>query len=254
MGKKSLFDLEDLRTNLALENKLYEFKKNYRVKAPVNKNKGRLWDVRFYSPERYEEQDAMTREKINFIVSLLPKNKSRILDLGIGQGYLEQRLKLLGVTHELYGVDISRKSIERANKNFRGKFVVENVLNIDKLYKKEFFDVIVAIELIEHISPPRIFSLYKHVRTILKKKGIFIISTPLNEGLRHMKLNPSAHVREYTIPILKTEFKLSGLKINKIKTFYAFKNLYPFKKFISKFIKKWEPNNVVIIVRKSNFR
>lgn len=240
------FRTEDRRTKLALQKRLGEFKKTYTKTTLTNDNTGKFWDNKFKSPEKFEDQDPMTKEKIDFIISLLPKKKSKILDLGIGQGYLEQGLKQLRVRHEMYGVDISRKSIERAKKKFEGRFIVSNVLEIEKIFKKNFFDAAVAIELIEHIPPSKIFSLYTQIYNSLKKNGTLIISTPLNERLRHMDVNPSAHLREYTVPIIEAEFKISGFKIVEIKTFYAFKKWYGVKKLLSNILKtRWKPNSVV---------
>lgn len=230
-------------------NKLLDtYKNNNRVK---NLNTQNFWDEKFEDPEKIEDQDGMTKEKIDFIISQLPKKKSKILDLGIGQGYLEQRLNQLGIKHEIFGTDISKESINRSKKNFKGKFKIGDVLDIDKYYKKERCDVIVAIEVVEHISSNRIFELYKKTYDLLKPKGLIIISTPLNEGLTSSTPNPSAHVRQFTIPILKFEFQHSNFKIKKIKTTIAFRNFYLIKKIISKIIFwKWKPNNVVIVAEK----
>jgi len=248
---KTPFEVEDLRTRLAIGKNYNGFKKTYFAKYPEikAKNTDRFWSYKFKTSEKLEDQDAMTRDKINYIISNLPKGQSKILDLGIGQGYLEQGLRQLGIAHKLYGIDISKKSIDRARKSFEGQFIESDVMKTDKLFNKSFFDVIVAIELIEHVQPTKIFDLYKKVKKLLRKDGIFIISTPLNEGLRYTNTNPSAHVREYTIPILTAEFKISGFKIMKLKTFFAFQNFYILKRLIAKILDKWKPNNVVIVAK-----
>jgi len=250
----SLFEVENLRDRLARQKKYKEFKATYSTKYPQipNKNTGKFWDEKFKSPESLNEQDWMTKDKVNTVVSFLPKRKIKILDLGIGQGYLEQKLQELEAEHTIYGLDISKKVIKRLEKKFKGDFKAGDILKADKFYKRNYFDVIVAIEVIEHIPPHKIFSFYKIIYLLLKKNGLFIISTPLNEGLRDMDINPSAHVREYTPEILDAEFNLAGLKIEKIKTFIAFKNLYFIKKFIAKFTKKWKPNNIVIVAKKTS--
>src|SRR5258706_16079499 len=43
-------------------------------------------------------------------------------------------------------------------------------------YKKNFFDVITCLDVIEHVKDPRI--LLEKINTVLKKEGILIISTP----------------------------------------------------------------------------
>ncbi|MBI4092137.1 MAG: class I SAM-dependent methyltransferase [Candidatus Levybacteria bacterium] len=193
----------------------------------------------------------MTKDKINIIIEFLPKENSKILDLGIGQGYLEQRLQEIGGNYELYGIDISEKAIIRLKEKFKGKFKNCDVLKIKNYYKKGYFDAIVAIELIEHVSPRKIFRFYKDIRSLLKPAGIFILSTPLNENLRLMKENPSSHVREYTEPIIVAELKLSGFKVLEKRYFFAFKKLYSIKKILTKlFPGRWKPNNIVIVAKK----
>jgi len=244
---KTYFEVEDLRNLLALKKDYSKFKGTYKNSRGTNRNTGKFWDRKFKAPETYYDLDSMTKEKINYIISLLPKRRSRILDLGIGQGYLEQRLTILGIDHDIYGIDISKTSIERSKRKFKGKFITGDILKINRHYKKGFFDAIVAIEVLEHIPPFNIFGLYKNIYTLLKKRGALIISSPLNEGLKYANVNPSAHLREYSIPILKAEFMLSNFKVEKVKTFYAFKKLYVIKKSFSKILKNhWKPNNVVI--------
>lgn len=246
---KDLFAVEDVRTKLALNEDFIEFKKTYTSKYPVTieDNSSHFWNEKFKISMKFRELDGMTKDKINTIVKFLPKEGSKILDLGIGQGYLEQRLQEIGKTYELYGVDISDKVILRLKKRYKGEFNVGDVLKIKTYYKDNYFDAIVAIELIEHISPRKILSFFRDVRRLLKSTGVIILSTPLNENLRLMKENPSSHVREYTESILIAELKISGFKVLKENYFFAFKNLYSIKKIVAKLLpKRWKPNSVVV--------
>lgn len=250
----SPFAVEEYRNDLAEKHDIKLFKTTYTSLYPQlkNINTGGFWDKIFASNPTYKDQDMMTKEKIDTVISFLPPKRSIILDLGIGQGYLEERLSEKKLDYKIYGIDISPISIKKSKSMFNGKFKLGDVLDMDKHYKSNFFDAIVALELIEHIPPSKIFSFYTKVRKLLKKNGTFIITTPLNEGLENMKENPSGHVREYAIPILKTELTIAGFAVKKIKTFYAFKTMYRFKKLLTKLNKKrWKPNNVAILCVKS---
>lgn len=242
--------LDDLlRNQLAEAGNFNELKKTYtkRVKKYSNSNTNIFWNNKFENPEMLNEQDEMTKEKIRKVIRYLPKRKLKILDLGIGQGYFEQKLTELNLKHELSGIDISEVSIKRAKKHYKGNFLVGDILDISKFYKNESFDVVVALEVLEHISPKDILSLYKSVYLLLKKGGMFIITTPINEGLMTKETNPSAHLRDYTIPILKAEFELSHFDIQRLNTLFAFPNLYILKKILSfLFPAHWKPNNVQI--------
>jgi 2-polyprenyl-3-methyl-5-hydroxy-6-metoxy-1,4-benzoquinol methylase len=246
---KTPFDVEDLRTELAIKKNYSAFKKTYSDKYPEIKatNSSRFWDAKFKTSTKFKDLDPMTKDKINTIIKFLPVEGSRILDLGIGQGYLEQRLQEIGKNYKLYGIDISERAIIRLKKKFKGKFNTGNVLKIKGYYKKNYFDVIVAIELVEHISPGKILAFYKDISSLLKPHGVLILSTPLNEGLRYGIENLSSHVREYTEPTVKTELKISGFKVLKSRSFFAFKNLYSIKKVLTLLLPgRWRPNNIVI--------
>ncbi len=246
---KTPFEIEDLRTKLAVKKNYNDFRKTYSDEHPAIKanNSNFFWNAKFKTLTKFKDLDGMTKDKINTIIKYLPKEGSKILDLGIGQGYLEQRLQEIGRNYELCGIDISEKAIIRLKKKFRGKFNVGDVLKIKNYYKSKYFDVVVAIELIEHISPRKILTFYKDIYNLLKPAGIFILSAPLNENLRLTKENPSSHVREYTKPIITGELKLSGFKVLEEKYFFAFKNLYSIKKVLAKLFQGgWRPNNIVI--------
>lgn len=252
--KNNPFLTEDLRNVYLKKKELKLLKYTYSKKYPEIKdvNTGKFWNEKFSAPSSFKEQDEMTKEKINTVISFIPKKTIRLLDLGIGQGYIEERLKDLNINYELHGIDISSIAIKKAKDSFNGIFKMENIFQIDKLYKKNYFDTIIALELLEHIPPSKIFTFYKKVHSLLKNKGTFIISVPINEGLRFMKNNPSGHIREYTILILEAEFSLAGFKILEKKTLYAFKNYYRLKNLLIKVLKnRWKPNNVIIKAVKS---
>lgn len=255
ISRLSAQDLEKLRDKLAKSKRSNQFLGLYKrgLSELANNNIGKLWDGKFIKYETIESRDPMTKEKISFIanqLSLLPQ-PIKILDIGIGQAYLEQELAKRGISFDLSGIDISDLSIKRAKRKYNAVGFRDNALNMDKYFRSKTFDIIVAIEVIEHISPSEIFSFYKKVHKLLKDNGIFIISTPLNEGLSSMKENPNAHVREYTPAILNTEFRLSNFKIIKTKTLIAFKTLYNLKKMVSKLLyTRWKPNNIIIVAEK----
>lgn len=247
-NKVDPFDLEVIRSQLAIQKDAGEFLKTYRNGRKMeNVNTKSFWDENFSVELDLVNQDGMTKDKVNSIVSLLPTKKIRILDIGFGQGYFEEMLQSIRKNYEIYGIDISSKATEWANKKFSGNFICSDISKIEDLYNKKSFDVVVAIELIEHISPSKIFNFYRSVHELLKKDGVLILSTPLNEGLKLSKKNPSGHVREYRPEIIKMELELSGFKTLYIKTLYAFRTYYRLKKLLARILRnRWEPNNIIV--------
>ena len=138
------------------------------------------------------------------------------------------------------------------NNNFKGIFLEADLLNLNRLFKPNFFDVILAIEVLEHISPSKLFKLYADIHKLLKTNGKFIITVPINEGLEKMRTNPSAHVRDYSSSIIKKELELNGFTIENTFELFAFSKFYPMKQLLSKIFKnRWKPNSLIVIAAKA---
>ncbi len=244
---------ENLRINLLKEGKINDFKKTYSQKFDVkNFNDGVFWDNAFSNAGSLSSQGAMTKDKIFKISEFIPHKKMSILDIGIGQGFIEELLTIRNIKYNLFGIDFSKNSIKRAKKLFRGTYKVGNILKLDNYYKSSSMDMILALELFEHIDPSRVFKLYQMIYKILKKDGLLLISIPLNENLHLMKSNPSAHVRAYSLEIIKTELDLSGFRIISSKILYAFENNYRLKKIVSTVLPfLFKPNSLIIIAKKT---
>lgn len=124
-----------------------------------------------FTPER--------QRVFNFYLRLIKKRKKnieRVLDIGCAYGYLLKVLEKENVP-ELYGIDISGEALSQA-RQFCGK---ASYTNIDLSQKKSdfpdsFFDVITAVDLIEHIEDTQKF--LAEVNRILKPEGLVFFITP----------------------------------------------------------------------------
>lgn len=240
--------IEKERSRAAKNNEVNLFKELYSKKysSVKNVNTQGFWDSHFTKDQALKYQDDMTREKLNILISFLPSIKSVILDLGFGQGYFEELL-FIDRNDELHGIDISLSAVQKAKRRFKGNYKKDDVLKIKKIFSKEKFDVIAAIELIEHISPEKILKFFADIYFLLKPGGLLILSTPTNEHLDQMNNNPSGHVRAYTPAILRMELEICGFKVEEIRTLYAFKKYYRLKKVLAKiFPNHWEPNSLIV--------
>jgi len=102
---------------------------------------------------------------------LMDKTKLEILEVGCGYGYLTYSLHSLG--HNIVGIDISKKAIDFASSHFGNYYEVSNIKN----YKpKKQFDLIIATELIEHLSNPVEF--ISLCVNLLNSDGKIILTTP----------------------------------------------------------------------------
>lgn len=250
---KNPFNIEKCRQFLAESRDFFALKNLYKDSLPeiINVNTENFWDEKFIKTHRLKDQDGLTKDRIKTTVSYIPSDVVKILDVGVGYGFFEEQFYSLtkkGIS--IYGFDISSKAVTSLNERFGNNFKVGSIYNPP--FKKFAFDAIVALEILEHIPPKKIFNVLEKLRNLLAETGLLIISVPLNENLESRRDNPSGHVREYTKSLIFAELKLSKFSVLDYKEFYAFKNFYSFKKIIQKFllIKAWEPNDIVIKVEK----
>lgn len=108
----------------------------------------------------------------------LPEDLSaRILDVGCGEGALLKFLKEKGYTN-LAGFDISPENVAICQR--MGLTFVQqcNVLNMHELPTVKEFDVIFAMDILEHIPKDSAAAFLENIRTILKPGGYVVIQTP----------------------------------------------------------------------------
>lgn len=100
-------------------------------------------------------------------------SKKRVLDLGCYDGRDSELI--LKQDNEVYGVEILRGPAEQAE----AKGVKVERFDLNKNHwplEKEFFDVVVAGEIIEHVSSADSF--LENVYRVLKPSGMLLLSTP----------------------------------------------------------------------------
>ncbi|MDD3083395.1 MAG: methyltransferase domain-containing protein [Candidatus ainarchaeum sp.] len=102
------------------------------------------------------------------------KNCNSVLDVGCGKS---SPVQFLSGKCYLVGVDSFKISINKSkNKNIHNKYYVMNVMNINKKFKDNSFDCVVALDLIEHLEKKDGEKLIKMMEKIARKK--IVIFTP----------------------------------------------------------------------------
>lgn len=243
--KDSPFEIERKRQNLASAKKYKELAETYIKKYPEIKdlNTPKLWDDIYSKDVKLSDQDGMTKDRIKTAVRFLPRKQIRVLDIGAGMGFIEELIS--GDKNiNLYANDFSKRSLKILKKKYKGEFSLQSIYTLN--YKPNFFDAVLILEVLEHIPPSKTFSVLSKVNLLMKIGGTLIVSVPMNEGLNKMKNNPSGHVRTYDENLIKVELEIAGFRVLASKTFFAFSDNYLFKKFVSKIIKRKNPNNIVI--------
>jgi 2-polyprenyl-6-hydroxyphenyl methylase / 3-demethylubiquinone-9 3-methyltransferase len=165
--------------------------------------------------------------KENIINNFKLKNKTKylkginILDVGCGGGLLSEPMQRLGA--DVTGIDASFKNIEIAKHHAK-----KNKLNIkylcsspEKLKIKKKFDVILNMEIVEHVEDVQFF--LKSCSKLLKKNGLMFVAT-INKTLK-----------SYMFAIVGAEYVLRWLPIG----------THEWEKFI-------KPENLKNILKKNN--
>jgi len=146
----------------------------------------RLWDFEsHWAPAQNEYFSKMVGAGIvNFLKKHTPL-KGRVIDYGCGPGYLVHQL-LKTTTAKVYGVDLSKESADKANVKFFGYhlwYKAKQYKGGVLPYESNYFDQILFVETIEHMTEADLDTILFEFKRILKPGGQLFITTPNNEDL-----------------------------------------------------------------------
>ena len=129
----------------------------------------------------------------------LPLKDIKILDIGCGGGLLSEPLSRLGAT--VTGIDASERNIKIAKMHLnKSKLDIDYYCSSpEKFITKEKFDVVLNMEIVEHVDNVDFFLLKSS--ELLKKNGLMFIAT-LNKTLK-----------SYIFAIIGAEYILKWLPI-----------------------------------------
>lgn len=124
--------------------------------------------------------------------------RGRFLDIGCGLGHFCRFMKARNSELETYGIDFSPKAIELAEKiDPKIDFRVADAMKIP--FPDNFFDVVSALEIIEHLENPD--EAIKEWKRVLKPKKKLFITTPWR-GIRQHAIGDALvsceHLQEWT--------------------------------------------------------
>jgi 2-polyprenyl-3-methyl-5-hydroxy-6-metoxy-1,4-benzoquinol methylase len=129
-----------------------------------------------YSKKYYANHDNLDKHLGDSIVLLCKKyGVKKILDVGCGTGQLVSYLR----SKELatFGCDFSSKAVKFA-KNYNHKKYIKCCPATKLKYKRNSFDLLISISVIEHISYKDALQFLHEAQRVLKKNGIIFLVTP----------------------------------------------------------------------------
>ncbi|MBD3279820.1 MAG: methyltransferase domain-containing protein [Candidatus Pacebacteria bacterium] len=248
-----------IKTALAYEKKRQQLLKQGKIKAVLqtyqqqqvflpDNNTGQFWD-QYYADPNHQQEYPMESWKLNLVVKELDLDSS-LLNIGVGDGKLEQRLinKLQpGQKLDYCGTDFTKKLLNQLKKRFSSlKFKYQK--NLTKLsFKDHSFDQIVVLEVLEHIKPKQTFAVLHELYRILTPQGKLLLSVPVNEGLAAMlPANPNSHMRIYSQELLTFELEQAGFQVQKIYQASAFAKFFWLKHYLNQLFQFRQPNNLLV--------
>jgi len=147
------------------------------------------------------------------------ESQLRILDVGCGAGFTLKELEKYGLAT---GVDVSEEAIKFCK--LRG---CTNVYKLDRkglLFEDKIFDVVVALDVIEHISDD-CAALSEYCR-VTKEDGILVLTVPAYGFLWGAHDEVNHHKRRYVANELNARVEKAGFAVQRLTYFNTF--LFPF--------------------------
>lgn len=198
------------------------------------------------------------------------REHATILDLGCEEGSLIQERMKDKIKHPIiHGIDIDGQKVKKAKK--RGIKAIKADAQKPWPYKNNFFDIVTANQLIEHLSKTDLF--LEEVFRVLKPKGYLLLSTenlsswhnifalilgwqafsqdistrkPIGNPMRliaEQKPSWALHVKIFTLKGLGEIIELHGLKVEK--RFGA--GYFPFPPALSRLLSSVDPIHAAFI-------
>ncbi len=245
---KAELEYADKLRNCSCEERIHLYEEAY-----SNVSKLKIESLKCKNPEN---RTAGTSYPLVNTIAKYCNTEDHVLEIGCGRGFT--CFKLADHVKSIVGTDVSTYSLEeakeliKANTIFNVEFIKCNAFGLSQQFPQESFDVVISIDVIEHLHPKDCFEHFKQVYNLLKIGGKYIIQTPNKHNGPHdvtREVFPEAknakgfHLNEMSYYEIQQAMQRIGFK--QFDSFYVsnkkiFKNIalkFPVK--ISLFIEKF---------------
>jgi len=119
------------------------------------------------------------------------KDDIKILDIGCGNGeFIHELLKIKKINNcNVYGLDFNEKSINYANKNFKGNYIVHDIKK--KLpYQNNEFDLVICVGVLFYLNnEEQLKFVLNEIRRVSKKTSTLFLGSCMDEEKKELSLN-----------------------------------------------------------------
>ncbi|MBF0198110.1 MAG: class I SAM-dependent methyltransferase [Planctomycetes bacterium] len=139
-----------------------------------------LWN---YYQNRNRESFDQNYARLGYILKQIP-HKSRVLNIGIGNAWLENNIPCIQGT--AFSLDPDAESVQQRNSDAPESAKVGVCSEIP--WEEDFFDVVVVSEVLEHIPEGELSQSLNEIQRVLKPGGIILGTVPAEENLEDNKV------------------------------------------------------------------
>lgn len=169
----------------------------------------------------------------NDILTLIPDNISKVLDVGCSTGAFGKQIKQRNNNLEVVGIELDEKMANVAKKKLDKVIVgdIENI-NLADSFSPDYFDCMIFADILEHLKNP--WAILKNITRFLNDNGVVIASIPnirhcstitnlLFKGYwpyRERGIHDRTHLRFFTLRNIRELFQYANLNIERIERNY----------------------------------
>ncbi|OGP50499.1 MAG: hypothetical protein A2Y79_06295 [Deltaproteobacteria bacterium RBG_13_43_22] len=137
----------------------------------------------YYSPLHYDHQDKYDDQPRMDIVNLIPESCESVLEIGCGTGATGAFLKEKNPNLYYVGMEIDGQAARIAKTRLNEVLTIDiEKINADQFnLKKNFFDLIIAADVLEHLYDP--WRIMDFLRCFIEKNGKVILSFPNTQNI-----------------------------------------------------------------------
>ncbi len=168
-----------------------------------------------YNTKYFDERDHLDLHIAESIRQFMNGYKLKnLLDVGCGTGRMVKYFNDKGF--KSFGCDIYDDALKAARRiNKKNSIVKASATKLP--FKKDSFDIIISISVIEHLTPHEAEKFIKEARRVLKPEGFIFLVTPnyatpirLIQGKKWFGYSDPTHINFYTPKRLSTQLKNMG--------------------------------------------